>query len=83
VNAPDSIHTLATCRVINTPVVAKLDHLACTLTDTRDIVEDLTKGNNKLGRCGSIHDPTSSFGKVRGKQPTLSAAQENTSLHST
>jgi DNA invertase Pin-like site-specific DNA recombinase len=39
-------------------VVTKLDRLARSLPDARDIVEDLTRRGVKLNIGGSVHDPT-------------------------
>jgi hypothetical protein len=38
--------------------VTKLDRLARSLPDARDILDELTKRNVKLSLGGSIHDPT-------------------------
>ncbi|MGL3807916.1 recombinase family protein [Paeniglutamicibacter sp. R2-26] len=106
---PGLQQALAACRAGDTLVVTKLDRLARSLPDARDIVEDLTKCNIKLSLGGSIHDPTAPVGKLlfnvlgmvaefesdlirartregmqiakakgklRGKQPKLSPAQE-------
>lgn len=106
---PGLQQALAACRAGDTLVVTKLDRLARSLPDARDIVEDLTKRNIKLSLGGSIHDPTDPVGKLlfnvlamvaefesdlirartregmqiakakgklRGKQPKLSKAQE-------
>jgi DNA invertase Pin-like site-specific DNA recombinase len=42
----------------DTLVVTKLDRLARSPPDARDIVEDLTRREIKLNLGGSIHDPT-------------------------
>jgi DNA invertase Pin-like site-specific DNA recombinase len=90
-------------------VVTKLDRLARSLPDARDIVEDLTRRQVNLNLGGSIHDPTDPVGRLlfnvlamvaefeadlirartregmkvakakgrlRGKQPKLTARQE-------
>jgi DNA invertase Pin-like site-specific DNA recombinase len=49
---------LAACRSGDTFVVTKLDRLARSLPDARDILDELTKRNVKLSLGGSIHDPT-------------------------
>jgi len=100
---------LAACRAGDTLVVTKLDRLARSLPDARDIVDELTSREIKLNLGGSIHDPTDPIGKLlfnvlamvaefeadlarmrtregmtvakakgrlRGKQPKLSARQE-------
>ncbi len=90
-------------------MVTKLDRLARSLPDARDIVADLTKRGVKLNIGGSVHDPTDPIGRLlfnvlgmvaefeadlarartregmavakakgrlRGKQPKLTPAQE-------
>jgi len=47
----------------DTLVVTKLDRLARSLPDARDIFDELTKRNVKLGLGGSIHDPTDPVGR--------------------
>jgi DNA invertase Pin-like site-specific DNA recombinase len=44
--------------------VTKLDRLARSLPDARDILDDLTKCNVKLSLGGSIHDPTDPVGRL-------------------
>lgn len=106
---PGLQQALATCRAGDTLVITKLDHLARSLPDARDSVENLTKRNIKLSLGGYIHDPTvpvgnplfnvlamvaefesdlirartregmqiaKAKGRLRGKQPKLSPAQE-------
>ncbi len=100
---------LAACRKGDVLVVAKLDRLARSLPDARDIVADLTERGVKLNIGGSVHDPTDPIGRLlfnvlamvaefeadlartrtregmavakakgrlRGKQPKLTGAQE-------
>jgi len=100
---------LAACRDGDTLVVTKLDRLARSLPDARDIVDELTARQVKLNLGGSVHDPTDPVGRLlfnvlamvaefeadlikmrtregmklarargrlRGKQPKLSASQE-------
>lgn len=100
---------LAACRDGDTLVVTKLDRLARSLRDAKDIVDELTRREVKLSIGGSVHDPTDPVGrllfnvlamvaefeadlirartregmavakakgKLRGKQPKLSKAQE-------
>src|SRR5215217_7867332 len=55
---------LAACRAGDTLVVTKLDRLARSLPDARDILDELTKGNVKLSLGGSIHDPTDPVGRL-------------------
>jgi DNA invertase Pin-like site-specific DNA recombinase len=45
-------------------VVTKLDRLARSLPDARDILDELTKRNVKLSLGGSIHDPTDPVGRL-------------------
>jgi len=106
---PGLREALAACRSGDTLVVTKLDRLAKSLPDARDIVEELTAAEVKLNIGGSIHDPTDPVGRLlfnvlamiaefesdlirsrtregmkvakakgrlRGKQPKLSRAQE-------
>jgi DNA invertase Pin-like site-specific DNA recombinase len=42
----------------------KLDRLARSLPDARDIVEDLTRREVKLNLGGSVHDPTDPVGRL-------------------
>ncbi|MFJ2469717.1 recombinase family protein [Glutamicibacter sp. NPDC087583] len=55
---PGLEQALATCRAGDTLAITKLDRLARSLPDARDIVENLTKRNIKLSLGGSIHDPS-------------------------
>jgi Resolvase, N terminal domain/Helix-turn-helix domain of resolvase len=45
-------------------VVTKLDRLARSLPDARDILDKLTRRNVKLSLGGSIHDPTDPVGRL-------------------
>ena len=49
---------LAACRAGDELVVTKLDRLARSLPDARDIVDELTRRHVKLNLGGSVHDPT-------------------------
>jgi len=106
---PGLNEALAACRKGDVLVVAKLDRLARSLPDARDIVADLTRRGVKLNIGGSVHDPTDPIGRLlfnvlamvaefeadlarartregmavakakgrlRGKQPKLTLAQE-------
>ena len=106
---PGLREALAACRAGDTLVITKLDRLARSLRDARDIVDDLTKRGVKLNLGGSVHDPTDPVGRLlfnvlamiaefeadlirartregmkvakakgrlRGKQPKLTSAQE-------
>jgi DNA invertase Pin-like site-specific DNA recombinase len=55
---------LAACRAGDTIVVTKLDRLARSLPDARDILDELTKRSVKLSLGGSIHDPTDPVGRL-------------------
>ena len=55
---------LAACRAGDTLVVTKLDRLARSLPDARDIVEELTEADVKLNIGGSIHDPADPVGRL-------------------
>ncbi len=44
--------------------MTKLDRLARSLTDVRNIVEELTAGEVKLNIGGSVHDPTDPVGRL-------------------
>jgi hypothetical protein len=55
---------LAACRAGDTLVVTKLDRLARSPPDARDILDELTRRNVKLSLGGSIHDPTDPVGRL-------------------
>jgi DNA invertase Pin-like site-specific DNA recombinase len=55
---------LAACRNGDTLVVAKLDRLARSLRDAKDIVDELTVKGVKLSIGGSVHDPTDPVGRL-------------------
>jgi DNA invertase Pin-like site-specific DNA recombinase len=55
---------LAACREGDTLVVTKLDRLARSVPDARDIVDELTKRGVKLQLAGSVHDPNDPIGKL-------------------
>jgi len=61
---PGLREALAACRDGDTLVVTKLDRLARSLPDARDILEDLTARNVKLSLGGSVHDPTDPVGRL-------------------
>jgi DNA invertase Pin-like site-specific DNA recombinase len=106
---PGLREALAACRAGDTLEVTKLDRLARSLPDARNIVDELTARDIKLNLGGSVHDPTDPVGRLlfnvlamvaefesdlirmrtregmkiakargrlRGKQPKLSAKQE-------
>ncbi|GAA1055823.1 invertase [Agromyces luteolus] len=55
---------MAACRDGDTFVVTKLDRLARSLRDARDIVDELTAKNVKLNVGGSLHDPNDPVGRL-------------------
>lgn len=59
---PGLREALAACRAGDTLVVTKLDRLARSLPDARDIVDELTARDVKLSIGGSVHDPTDPVG---------------------
>ncbi|WP_239591736.1 recombinase family protein [Mycolicibacterium tusciae] len=61
---PGLREALAACRSGDTLVVTKLDRLARSLTDARNIVAELTTAGVKLNIGGSVHDPTDPVGRL-------------------
>ncbi|MGI8692892.1 MAG: recombinase family protein [Geodermatophilaceae bacterium] len=61
---PGLREALAACRSGDTLVVTKLDRFARSLTDARNIVEELTEAGAKLNIGGSVHDPTDPVGRL-------------------
>ncbi len=61
---PSSGDGLAACRSGDTLAVTKLDRLARSLADARNIVEELTNAGVKLSIGGSVHDPTDPVGRL-------------------
>jgi hypothetical protein len=55
---------VAACHSGDTLVVTKLDRLARSLPDARDILDELTRRNVKLSLGGSVHDPTDPIGRL-------------------
>jgi DNA invertase Pin-like site-specific DNA recombinase len=55
---------LAACRAGDTLVVTKLDRLARSLPDARDIAGELTEAGVKLNIGGSVHDPDDPVGRL-------------------
>ena len=55
---------LAACRDGDTLVVTKLDRLARSLPDARDIADELTRKGVTLNVGGSIYDPHDPVGKL-------------------
>jgi DNA invertase Pin-like site-specific DNA recombinase len=61
---PGLREAMAACRAGDTLVVTKLDRLARSLPDARDIVDELTSREVKLNIGGSVHDPTDPVGRL-------------------
>ena len=61
---PGLREALAACRAGDTLVVTKLDRLARSLPDARDIVDNLTCREVKFNLGGSVHDPTDPVGRL-------------------
>lgn len=61
---PGLREALAACRAGDELVVTKLDRLARSLTDARDIASDLEDREVKLNLGGSIHDPRDPVGRL-------------------
>ncbi|PTL71226.1 recombinase [Rathayibacter caricis DSM 15933] len=55
---------LAACDTGSTLMVTKLDRLARSITDARDIVDELTRRGVKLSIGGSVHDPEDPIGRL-------------------
>ena len=61
---PGLREALAACRAGDTLAVTKLDRLARSLPDARDIADELTRREVKLNLGGSVHDPTDPVGRL-------------------
>ncbi len=61
---PGLREALAACRAGDTLVVTKLDRLARSLPDARNIAEELANRGVKLNLGGSVHDSTDPVGKL-------------------
>jgi DNA invertase Pin-like site-specific DNA recombinase len=61
---PGLREALAACRAGDTLVATKLDRLARSVPDARDIVDELTRRGVKLNLGGSVHDPTDPVGRL-------------------
>jgi DNA invertase Pin-like site-specific DNA recombinase len=61
---PGLREAMAACRAGDALVVTKLDRLARSLPDARDIVAELTARDVKLNIGGSVHDPTDPVGRL-------------------
>lgn len=61
---PGLREALAACREGDTLVVAKLDRLARSLPDARDIADELASKGVSLSLGGSVYDPTDPVGRL-------------------
>jgi len=61
---PGLREAMAACRSRDMLVVTKLDRLARSVTDARDIVDELTRRQVKLNLGGTVHDPTDPVGRL-------------------
>lgn len=61
---PGLREALAACRAGDTLVVTKLDRLARSLPDARDIADELTRRRIVLSLGGNAYDPTDPVGKL-------------------
>jgi len=61
---PGLREALAACRAGDTLVVTKLDRLARSLPDARDIADELTAREVKLDLGGAVYDPTDPVGRL-------------------
>lgn len=61
---PGLREALAACRAEDTPVVTKLDRLARSLPDAREIADELTARQVKLSLGSSVYDPTDAVGRL-------------------
>ena len=68
---------LAVCREGDTLVVTKLDRLARSLPDARQIIDDLTQRQVKLSLGGAVHDPTDPIGRLLFNVLTMVAEFES------
>jgi DNA invertase Pin-like site-specific DNA recombinase len=61
---PGLREALAACRDGDTLAVTKLDRLARSLPDAREILDELTRRHVKLSLGGSLHDPNDPVGRL-------------------
>ena len=61
---PGLREAMAACRTGDTLVVTKLDRLARSVPDARDIVDELTGRGVRLNIGGSVHDPADPIGRL-------------------
>lgn len=74
---PGLREALAACREGDQLVVTKLDRLARSLPDARDIVDELTTKRVKLNLGGSVHDPDDPVGRLLFNVLTMVAEFES------
>lgn len=63
-NRPALTAALSACRQGDTFIVTKLDRLARSMPDARDIADELASGGVRLNIGGEIYDPTSPTGRL-------------------
>jgi DNA invertase Pin-like site-specific DNA recombinase len=61
---PGLAQAIAACRAGDSLVVTKLDRLARSVADARDIVDELTSRGVVLNIGGSVHDPSDPVGRL-------------------
>ena len=61
---PGLSQAMAACRAGDTLVVTKLDRLARSVSDAKDIVDELTRRGVVLNIGGSLHDPADPVGRL-------------------
>src|SRR3954470_21141850 len=61
---PGLREALAACRADDTLVVTKLDRLARSLPDARDILQELTGRDVRLQIGAAVHDPSDPVGRL-------------------
>jgi DNA invertase Pin-like site-specific DNA recombinase len=61
---PGLREAMAACRAGDTLVVTKLDRLARSLPDAREILAELTRRGISLSLGGAVHDPTDPVGRL-------------------
>jgi DNA invertase Pin-like site-specific DNA recombinase len=64
IHRPGLREALAACRAGDTLVVTKLDRLARSVPDARDLVAELTARGVRLQFGGSVQDPTDPVGRL-------------------
>jgi DNA invertase Pin-like site-specific DNA recombinase len=61
---PGLREALAACRAGDTLAVTKLDRLARSLPDARDLADELTRREVRLNLGGSVYDPHDPIGRL-------------------